>query len=183
MGVRPSLIPLIVSYLKDRKMKVKFNGEESTEHTLNGGSPQGTLLGQIEYLVNSNDNADSVNPEDRYKYIDDLSVLHLVMMSDLLTNYDVLSHVPSDIAVDKPYLPPESFGTQNILDRITEWTQNNMMKFNHSKSNYIVFSRSKEDFSTRLSLEDVNLDRVREIKMLGIWLTEELHWSKNTREI
>ena len=62
MGVRPSLIPLIVSYLKDRKMKVKFNGEESTEHTLNGGSPQGTLLGQIEYLVNSNDNADSVNP-------------------------------------------------------------------------------------------------------------------------
>ena len=26
LGVRPSLIPLLSSYLKDRKMKVKFNG-------------------------------------------------------------------------------------------------------------------------------------------------------------
>ena len=120
MGVRPSLIPLLVSYLKDRKMKVKFNGEDSAVHTLNGGSPQGTLLGQIEYIVNSNDNADSVNPEDRYKYIDDLSVLHLVIMTDLLTNYDFLSHLPSDIAVDKPFLPLAAFGTQNTLDNIAE---------------------------------------------------------------
>ena len=28
-------------------------------------------MGGIEYLVNSNDNADSVEPEDRFKYIDD----------------------------------------------------------------------------------------------------------------
>ena len=40
LGVRPSLIPLLVSYLTNRKMKVKFNGELS-----------GTLLGQLEYLV------------------------------------------------------------------------------------------------------------------------------------
>ena len=43
-------------------MKVKCNGQESEEHSLNGGGPQGTLNGQIEYLVNSNDNADIVNP-------------------------------------------------------------------------------------------------------------------------
>ena len=29
LGVRPSLIPLLASYLTDRKMKVKFNGELS----------------------------------------------------------------------------------------------------------------------------------------------------------
>ena len=29
LGVRPSIIPLLVSYLSDRKMKVRFNGEES----------------------------------------------------------------------------------------------------------------------------------------------------------
>lgn len=48
-----------------------------------GGGPQGTLLGQIEYLVQSNDNADVVDPEDRYKYIDDLSVLQLILLSGL----------------------------------------------------------------------------------------------------
>ena len=65
-------------------MRVKSNGEISREHSLNGGGPQGTLIGQIEYLVNSNDNADSISPEDRYKYIDYLSVLELVMMTGLL---------------------------------------------------------------------------------------------------
>ena len=35
IGERPSLIPVLVSYLKDRKMKVKFNGHESEVHSLN----------------------------------------------------------------------------------------------------------------------------------------------------
>jgi hypothetical protein len=51
LGVRPSPIPLLASYLTDRKMQVKFNGEFSKFMTLIGGGPQGTLLGQIEYLV------------------------------------------------------------------------------------------------------------------------------------
>ena len=183
IGVRPSLIPVLVSYLKDRKMKVKFNGQESAEHSLNGGSPQGTLIGQIEYLVNSNNNADCVNPKDRYKYIDDLSILHLVMMTGLLTDYDFQSHVASDIPIDTPFLPPDTFGTQACLDNIADWTTENMMKINHDKSNYIVFSRSKQEFSTRLNLENINLDRETEIKILGVWLTEDMKWSKNTREI
>ena len=59
LGVRASLIPLLTSYLTDRKMQVKFNGETSDILTLIGGGPQGTLLGGLEYLVQSNDNADS----------------------------------------------------------------------------------------------------------------------------
>ena len=57
------------------------------------------------------------------------------------------------------------------------------MKFNHEKSNYIVFSRSMKTISTRISLENVNLDRVTETKMLGLWLTEDMKWTKNTKEI
>ena len=45
IGVRPSLIPLLISYLTDRKMQVKYNGEVSKILTLIGGGPQGTLLG------------------------------------------------------------------------------------------------------------------------------------------
>ena len=183
IGVRPSLIPVLVSYLKDRKMKVKFNGEESKEHSLNGGGPQGTLLGGIEYLINSNNNANSVEPEDRFKYVDDLSILHLIMMSGLLMNYDFRSHVASDIEVDQPFLPPATYGTQTSLDKIADWTEANMMKFNHDKSNYIVFSRSHDKFSTRLNLENVHLDRVKMTKVLGVWLTEDLKWAKNTKEI
>ena len=65
MGVRASLIPLLISYLTDRKMQVKFNGEISDILSLIGGGPQGTLIGGLEYLVQSNDNAESVDPEDK----------------------------------------------------------------------------------------------------------------------
>ena len=115
LGVRPSLIPLLASYLTDRKMKVKFNNEMSDFLTLIGGGPQGTLIGGIEYLAQSNDNADIVLPEDRFKYIDDLSVLQLV--------YNFYQHVASDIGIDQKYLPATSYTTQDTLNYVSNWTR------------------------------------------------------------
>ena len=66
MGVRASLIPILVSYQQDRKMTVKFNGSNSSIYGLRGGGPQGTLLGGIEYLVNSNDNADFLEDDEKF---------------------------------------------------------------------------------------------------------------------
>ena len=57
-------------------MRVKFNGEISKLWSLIGGGPQGTLIGGIEYIAQSNDSADVVSPDDRFKYIDDLYFKH-----------------------------------------------------------------------------------------------------------
>ena len=54
-------------------------------HRLPGGGPQGTFIGLIEYLVQSNDNAKCVEPDMRFKYMDDLTVLELVLLTTLLT--------------------------------------------------------------------------------------------------
>ena len=89
---------------------------------LKGGVPQGTLIGQLEYLVQSNDNADIVPPEDRFKYIDDLSFLQLVCLSGLVTDYNFYLHVASDIGIDDVFLPPDSYPTQNNLNVISNWT-------------------------------------------------------------
>ena len=43
-GVRNSRIPLLVNYLQDRTMTVKWNGKISTERKLNGGGPQGATF-------------------------------------------------------------------------------------------------------------------------------------------
>ena len=150
LGVRPSLIPLLASYLTDRKMQVKFNGEVSEFLGLIGGGPQGTLLGGLEYLVQSNDNADNVQPEDRFKYIDDLSILQLILLSGLLVEYNFHQHVASDVGVDMTYLPPASHAAQDNLNTITTWTQQNLMRLNEAKSKYMVFSRAQESFTTRL---------------------------------
>ena len=54
-------------------------------------------------MAQSNDNADCVDAEDRFKYIDDLSVLQLVLLSGLLIDYNFHTHVASDIAIDQKF--------------------------------------------------------------------------------
>ena len=183
LGVRPALIPLLASYLTDRKMKVKFNNEMSDFLSLIGGGPQGTLIGQLEYIVQSNDNADIVPPEDRFKYIDDLSVLQLVCLSGLLTEYNFHQHVASDIGIDQEYLPASSYNTQDSLNYISNWTRENLMKLNEAKSNYMIFTRTGTNFATRLGINNKNLDQIAVTKLLGVWISEDLSWSRNCQEI
>ena len=183
IGVRPSLIPLLASYLTDRKMKVKFNGELSEFHHLIGGGPQGTLLGGIEYLVQSNDNADIVPPEDRSKFIDDLSLPQLICFSGLLTEYNFFQHVASDIGIDEHYLPASSYQTQDTLDNISNWTRENLMKLNEAKCKYMIFSRSNTKFTTRLTINNQNLEKLGVMKLLGVWISQDLSWSRNCQEI
>ena len=183
LGVRPSLIPLLVSYLSERKMKVKFNGATSTQHNLIGGGPQGTLLGLIEYIVQSNDAANCVDEEDRYRYIDDLSILEILSLAGLLVEYDYLSHVPSDIGTDQLFLPPESCATQSNLDSIAAWTKKNLMKINEDKTNYMLFTRTDADFATRLTMNGAKIDMLEECKIVGVVLTSDLKWDRNTKEL
>ena len=104
-------------------MKVRFNGEESDFLSLIGGGPQGTLIGKLEYLVLSNDNTDIVSPDDRYKYIDDLTLLQLVCLSGLLTEYNFREHVASDIGIGQSYLPADNYQTQDQLNFISNWSE------------------------------------------------------------
>ena len=45
----------------------------------------------------------------------------------------------------------------------------------------MVFSRSNENFSTRLNEND--LEQKSEAKLLGMWISEDLSWTKNCQEI
>ena len=186
MGVRPALIPVLVSYLSDRQMQVRYNGAYSGTYSLPGGGPQGTLVGLIEYFVQSNDNANCVDPELRFKFVDDLSILELVMLSGLVTEYNFKQHVASDIGIDELYVPASSLKCQENLNTIADWTDQHMMKLNEEKTKYMVSSHSDTEFATRLSLDGKTIDRIEEIKLVGVWLTTFyfwLDWDKNTREI
>ena len=144
---------------------------------------QGTLLGGLEYIVANDCSQEDVVVEDRFKYFDDLHLLEFIILCDKLVDYDFLNHVASDIGSDQLYLPPESYSLQNNLEKISNWTDQNLMLLNEKKSAYIVFSRSKDEFSTRLALNEVSLDRMSVIKILGVWLQEDLKWDFNTKQI
>ena len=100
---------------------MKFNQEESRLFKLIGGGPQGSWSGQQCFLTASNDNADFVNQEDRYKYCDDLTVLELVLLGNILTEYNFMNHVALDIGIDQRFLPAQELVTKLNLDNISVW--------------------------------------------------------------
>ena len=58
------------------------------------------------------------------------------------------------------------------------------MALNIAKTKYMVFNLTKKfQFSTRLSLENVLLEKVQECRLLGLTITNQLSWQKNTQSI
>ena len=184
-GVRPSLIPILISFFKNRKMIVKWNGKKSSLRPLPGGGPQGGTLGIEEYLSQSNDNADHIEADDKFKFIDDLSVLEIInLLSIGLASYNCHSHVPSDMGIDNLFLDPQNIKSQEHLDKIQEWTESKLMKLNTQKSNYMIFNfASKFKFNTRLKLDNIKLDQISETKLLGVRIRDDLSWKSNTSEL
>ena len=74
----------------------------------------------IEYMLQSNDNADCVDEDIRFKFVDNLSVLEVVMFSSLLAEYDFNQHEANDIEMDEHYVPSTSLKTLANLESISE---------------------------------------------------------------
>ena len=47
---------------------------------MHGRGPQGTTFGNLEYSAQSNENANMVDIEDRFKFVDDLTTLETVIL-------------------------------------------------------------------------------------------------------
>ena len=110
-----------------------------------GGGPAGATFGILEDLSQTNNNADFIEPQYRYKFIVDMSVLEIVNLLTVgLTSYNVKYQVPSDISVNNNYIPPESVKSQSYLDKINQWTEENLMMINNKKTKNMIFNFSRK---------------------------------------
>ena len=186
MLIRPSSIPVLIDFLSGRSMHIKYNGKQAGPFKLVGGSPQGNFLGQLAYTTGSYDHTEQLNieDEDKFQYIDDLDLLDLIILTDVLIQYDFQAYVASDIAIGQRFLPPSSTKTQTFLDVIALWTRQNMMNLNSEKSKYVLHTRMQEDFATRFTLDGCHIDRQRVTKIHGLWIGEDpSSLEYNTKEI
>ena len=100
-------------------MVVKWNGKTSKIYPLPGGGAQGGQLGQLEYLSQSDDNADFLDQKEKYKFIDDLSTLEIInLIMSGLTSYNFKQHVASDIGNHGQFLPAKNIKSQIYLGKI-----------------------------------------------------------------
>ena len=106
LGVPSWLLKLVISFLQDRSMIIRYNGASSSPVPLPGGGPQGTLLGLLLFLVlindvgfdgQTNEVGDIITSKKRIKefneihlkYVDDLLIAESINMKEQLVSVPV----------------------------------------------------------------------------------------------
>ena len=199
MGVPSWLLRLVMAFLEDRSMVVRYQGATSDPKKLPGGGPQGTLLGLLLFIILINDLGFENQTNNvgelitckkkiqefnaiHLKYVDDFSVAEAVKMNDL-------SHVPvqcrpqPDSLHDRTghKLEPESSQVYKTLKMTEKYAEENEMRINYKKTKMILFNPgSAKDFHPRFNLSNNEIDLVEETKLLGVIVRSDLSWSSNT---
>ena len=203
MGVPGWLLQLVIAFLTDRTMIVRFNGKQSSSKYLPGGGPQGTLLGLLLFLVLINDlgfenqknNAGELIT--RSKNLKAANVLHLKYVDDLtyaesINLKEKLVYVPESVrplpdsfhAKTGHVLPPKNSQVFKQLLKTEEYSDANSMQINKKKTKVMVFNPCKAwDFMPEMTLDNRELEMVEEMKLLGVVVRSDLKWSSNTEEI
>ena len=180
-GVRPALIPLLCSYFKEREMRVKWRQQLSKPRKLPGGGAMGATLRNHEFSSQTNHNADCIPAEERFKWVDDLTVLDRINLVNMrLRTYNITQHVALDIPTHGQFIDSNNLKTQKYLNEINQWTENQKMSINQNKTKAMLINFTQKQFTTRLFLRKEPVEFVDKMKILGVTINNQLNWDKNT---
>ena len=161
-GIRGLCLDWFKSYLHDRQQYVSINNDNSKTLSLSCGVPQGSVLGPILFLIYINDIHKSS------------SKLNFISFADDTTAYYSDNSIESMIDV-----------INNELKLLNIWLKLNKLTLNVAKTKYIIFSSTmrlhklKNKHHNALIINDQTVERVNNIKFLGVILTDNLKWDKH----
>ena len=137
------------SYLCDREQCVVLNGRKSDWSAVRSGVPEGSICGPILFVLFCNDVA---------RHISSTCLMHT---DDMKIDRCVRS--PNDAAL-----------LQSDLDKFCEWSSAWKLQLNPSKCKAITFSLRKNPVVSTYSINHAILERVSEIRDLGVILDSKL---------
>ena len=207
-GVPGWLLRILASYLTNRSMILRYKNEQSSEHFLPGGGPQGVTLGLLMFLVEANDAGMDPPPplphpvhagdvscipapppmaiseeELRIKYVDDLSLAETISLKDLMVA-DQLIGPTTFHGRNGLEFPQDKSKLQKRLNELETYVQDHDMIINKSKTKIIPFIFSScKDFVPTVSLYGETLDVVYKTKLLGVICTSDCKWNENTKHL
>ena len=134
-GVLPSLIPVLVSYFQSREMKIKWHNKLSKSRRMPGSGAMGSNIGIWEFDSQINQNADCVPVEDRYKFVDDLSVLEIINLINIgISSHNFKSQVSNVIPTHGQVIQNANLKSQKYIEEISEWTKKQQMVISEKKT-------------------------------------------------
>ena len=60
------------------------------------------------------------------------------------------------------------YPTQDQLNNIAHWTEENLMQLNEQIRNYVIFSRARENFISRLHIDNHTLNQILVTQLIGV---------------
>ena len=199
MKVPGWLLLILISYLTDRKMAMKFRGILSVLRALPGSSPQGTVLGVILFIIYFNGAAlrpmiprptwpifskRRNDPEAiSMKFIDDLSVAVKVdLKKDLVEDIGRAKPLSYDQRNETKLVEDNSM--QDIVDHLETFSNERQMVISSTKSSIMKICKSKvKAFPVEVKVNGNFFQVKKELKILGVILTPDLKWNANTQHI
>ena len=108
-----------------------------------------------------------------------LEVINLLNVG--LSSYRVKDSVPSHLPMHNQFIDSKNLESQKYLNKISEWTDKNLMELNVKKTKSMVFNfTNKYQFTTDILLKNERIEIVEQAKLLGLILTSDLKWDENT---
>ena len=154
-GVRPSLLPLLTNYFQSREMRVKWHGKLSKPRQMPGSGAMGSSIGNWEFDSQTNHNVDCVPVEDRYKFVDDLSVLEILNLVNIgISSFNCRQQVPSDLPVHGQFVDSSQLKSEEYLRKINLWKEEHQMIISAKKTKCMIINFTNNfQFHTRLQLK------------------------------
>ena len=161
-------LKLFRNYLKDRHQYVKLGQHTSDPKTITHGVPQGSILGPLLFLVFINDLPNIVNKSTVDIFADDTTICASAPVASCTVSLkDTL---------------------QSDLNQVTEWSTNNSMIVNSTKTKVVLITGQRLD----KKLEDRNLtliahgsviDQPTSEKLLGVRIDEKLKFDDHVEDL
>ena len=118
-GMRPTLIPILMSFSEGRKMSVKWHGVTSSIRSLKDGGPQGSTIGILEYLSLSNNNAENIPESNKFEFVDDLTVLEPINLRKAgIASYNSKLNVPSNVPTHNQIIHKDNLKSKEYISEI-----------------------------------------------------------------
>lgn len=158
-GIHGSLFNWLKSYLERRSQIVAVLGYESQVYSSDSGVPQGSHLGPVLFALFISDLPDVIINSKCSMFADDTKIYKTI-------------HTPTDTDL-----------LQDDLDRLTNWCHANDMTINTKKCYHITFTRKKQPITSTYKIESEELQKVKVVKDLGVWLDSELNFIEHIDKI
>ncbi|KAL2095629.1 hypothetical protein ACEWY4_007777 [Coilia grayii] len=159
LGINTSMCNWLLDFLTGRPQAVRVGSNTSSTVTLNTGAPQGCVLSPLLFTLLTHDCTPSHTSNLFIKFADDTTVLGHISNNDE-------THYRSEVS------------------HLVKWCSENNLSLNVEKTKEIVvdFRRAYSQHAP-LTINGAAVERVSSTKFLGVHISEDLSWSKNTASL